>query len=247
MNRRVSLALACGVRGLALGSILLLGALRADAAAVYEASFDHFNGSLPDLSGQFSVVIGRTTSGYDFTFANAGPVESSITRIYLEDTFSTFLDFGAFSSDDYFHSSGSPWRFDKVRPANVPGGNSIQFSPDFISGASNPSPHNGVRPGEFITFSFLTVSGFQEATFLDALATDGLLRMALQVQSQGDAGTSAQYLSTTGSFPPGVNDPDGGPDPAVVPVPPAVGMGLAGLVLVGLARKAKARLMPATK
>ncbi|NQU70342.1 MAG: PEP-CTERM sorting domain-containing protein [Rhodospirillales bacterium] len=158
--------------------------------------------------GQLSVdVTDLGGGGVSILFANSGPEQSTITHIYFDDgvtldatTLTIAGDSGVnFSLDLDKHTS-------ELDPANLPGGNSLdpQFETMLSVGADNPSPKNGVNPGESVTLSFASLN-FQALT--DAL-NSGLLRVGIHVQNFANGG-SESFITTGGDDPstPQIDEP----------------------------------------
>jgi len=204
--------------GLLVAACLLMP-LPAVGAVLYDGGFELLSNQNPNLEDQFWMEIRNDNDPrIDFRFYNYGPVDSFISRIYFQEPFGNFLDFNEFSAADHIdHSGNGSWSTSlesNLPPPVVPDAN--WFAIEFIAGGLNPQPGNGVHPGQEITLSF-ALSG-NAGDMLDALV-DGSLLIALRVMGQGDVNTSATYLNTPG---------------VIVPVPPAVGLGLLGFAFVGM-------------
>ena len=122
-----------------------------------------------------------------FTFGNAGPEASSITRVYFDD--GSLL--GIASIDD----SDPGVSFSQfASPGNLPSGNNL--SPPFLttpgfSAGSNPEVQpNGVNPGESLGIVF-NLQGSR--TFNDVIdeLNGGSLRIGIHVQGFADGGSEA--------------------------------------------------------
>lgn len=186
-----------------------------------------------DLEGQFGVLVDVATdplAAY-FTFYNydlgEDTIDSSITQIYWDTVSPPLLDYGT-RTDGW--SGVIQWptvpNWDALAsPGNVPGWDNVDFAAAFSADPDNPTPLNGIRPGDDVTFGILLADGVNGDQLLDALL-DGSFRLAIHVQSIGENGEySDSFLSTFIS-----NEDPGSP----VPIPGAAGLGILGMGMVGL-------------
>ena len=152
----------------------------------------------------------------DFRFSNTGPNASSIADIYWDWTGTGFFTAAQGTITD--SGSGVSFSFG-ANPNNLPAGNNA--NPDFeatIGSDSNPPVQpNGVNPGEWVNFHFVSATpDFQSV--INAL-NSGALRLGLHVQGFANGGSE--------SF---VNE--GPPPPTSVPEPTV--LSLFGLALLGV-------------
>ncbi len=133
-----------------------------------------------------------------FTFSNTGPIASSITQVYFDD--SGLLSFA--SLDD---SLAGVEFLQGANPPELPGGNTVV--PPFMTtaslsfGSKPPVPANGVNPSEWlaITFDVNPLNDLQEQIAL------GALRIGIHVQGINGGGSEAFILGgpvgTTSTIP----------------------------------------------
>lgn len=170
-----------------------------------------------NIASQLSVDVTSGLTGTLFKFMNGGPIASSITDIYFDDTAPFVLS----SQFSFVDSLGVVSFGAGASPANLPGGNAIGFSADFSADSNSPVAPKGINPGEYLTVLF---SGASYDAVMAHL-TDGLLRIGMHVQSIGQQGNSDSFVSA-----PPVVEP-----PPVGNVPEPMSMALMGAGLVGLA------------
>ena len=122
-----------------------------------------------------------------FTFGNAGPQASSITRVYFDD--GSLLSIVSIDDSDLGVSFSQ-----FASPGNLPGGNNL--SPPFLTtaglsvGSNPPVQPNGVNPGEALGIVF----NLQDSrTFNDVIdeLNGGSFRIGIHVQSFADGGSEA--------------------------------------------------------
>lgn len=211
------LKMTISLRAMALSAAMFFGAVGAEAATYSFVGVTNTSSTnVATGQNQLSVNVLDSGSGtVSFTFANAGPLASSITDVYWDDQAGLLGTMGAISG-----SSGVSYS-QYASPGNLPGGQSIGFSvsPSGASADSNSGPggvmKNGVNPGEWLTIVWSLLSG---ATYADVLAAlnlggdqPGSLRIGVHVQGFGNGG-SESFVNGT---------------PAPVPVPAA------GILLIG--------------
>jgi len=184
----------------------------------------HSGAAATAVAAQLSLDVTQSGSHVLFTFANDGPVPSTITGTYFDDgtgvldSLLTPIDGPGVS----FRAGGSP--------ANLPAPKvPYHFEADFWATAKTPAGlgKKGVdNTGEFVTVPFTMEDGKSFANVLAALGA-GLadptcgtdtLRVGIKVQAIGTAGTSDSFLLA----------------PAPAPLPGALILGLLGLGAAGL-------------
>ncbi len=195
-------------------------------AAMYAFTPVSFNsGAMANaVATQFSLDVTESGSHALFTFANNGPVASTITGTYFDD--------GA----GVLHTILAPLNGPGVNfrlggnPANLPAPmDPYRFGANFWATAKAPKGlgKNGVdNTGEFVTIPFTLESGKSFANVLAALdagladptSTAGTLRVGIHVQSIGTTCQSDAFMLT----------------PVHTPLPGAVILGLLGLSAAGL-------------
>jgi hypothetical protein len=126
-----------------------------------------------------------------FRFYNIGPWSSVITAIYFDqpDVSSLFQGIAAiYGMTGVAFSVGG-------NPSNLPGGNSLspQFQADYWATANQPSPQNGVGPGEAVGLALTLQSGVDWDAVIGALDS-AALRVGLHVQSFPN-GSSASFVN----------------------------------------------------
>lgn len=156
-----------------------------------------------------------------FTFSNAGPLDSSITQIYFDET-TQFL--GAISAAPT--GVGTMFTADSTPLGNLPSGNTA--SPAFMATreitADSPPSMNGIEPNEMMMVSYDLLGTFD--SFLSELAS-GAFRIGIHVQSFSN-GQSESLVSCVDC------------DTTIIPLPSAAGMGLLGIGGLVMTRRRRA-------
>ena len=151
-----------------------------------------------------------------FNFTNSGPLASSITQIYFEDSLGLMGNV-----DSLIESSGVDFVIDSS-PGNLPGGNTISFVENYEVKPAPPVAPNGINLGESLGVVFNLAGSF---TYDDLIASldEGTSRIGIHVQSFPD-GNSEAFVNN-------------GRDNPVVPVPGAISLALVGISVARLLRK----------
>lgn len=212
------------LRSLAAVSALTLGLIGASQAQNYSFSCVSGNSTTNCATGQAQLGMTLTQgSGFvDFRFTNTGLQASSITDIYWDWADGEALFDGSVGTITSSNGVSFNWG---ANPANLPSGGSLtpRFSADLGADSNSPTQPNGVNPGEWVSFRFLTGV---TSTATDLL--NGDLRIGLHVQGFSNGGSE--------SFVNGGTTPIASP----APEPETYAMMLAGLAIVGgIARRKK--------
>ncbi len=174
-----------------LGLAAVLG-LGTGPAAALTLGFDCITNNLAGDCGigeaQLTVEVTEGGAGeVVFTFHNAGPLASSITDIYFDDSatgalleISSIVD----SSGVDFEEGATPKDLPDRSNASPP----FETTEGFSADSESPAQPNGVNPGENVMIVFLLKAG---KTFADVLATleDGSLRVGIHVQGFASRGS----------------------------------------------------------
>ncbi len=170
-------------------------------------------------SAQLGMTVTQGSGFVDFRFTNSGPLASSITDIYWD-----WAGEALFGEGDgtITSSAGVSFSFG-ARPEDLPSGNNLTptFSADIGADSNSPTRPNGVNPGEWVSFRFLT--GFT-STLADLASGD--LRVGLHVQGFSSGGSESYVNRSTTVVAP-------------VPEPEAYALMLAGLGVVGAVARRK--------
>jgi hypothetical protein len=158
------------------------------AAYVYHLEAFTNNGSYYDSADLdlYVVVSDGQAADVDFTFHNNSLVDSSIARIYFDD--SSFLDIAGIT-EGLGTSFSQP-----ATPGNLPAGKTLE--PPFVAvdefsyKAGPPGPKNGVNPGEWLQVSFNLNNGATLATVIDYLDA-GSLRIGAHVIALPDGSSES--------------------------------------------------------
>jgi hypothetical protein len=158
------------------------------AAYIYQLEAFTNNGAYYN-SGDLDlyVVVSDPQPGQvDFTFHNESFIDSSIARIYFDD--SSFLDIAGIT-EGLGTSFGQP-----ATPGNLPAGKTLE--PPFVAAdefsfkGGPPGPQNGVNPGEWLQISFNLNNGTTFGTLIDYLDA-GALRIGAHVIALPDGSSES--------------------------------------------------------
>lgn len=212
------------LRSAAVSATFALGLAGAAQAQNYSFSCVSGNSATNCATGtnQLSMTLTQGAGFVDFRFSNTGPRASSITDIYWDWADGEALFDGSVGTIS--SSSGVSFNWG-ANPDNLPSGRSLtpRFSADLGADSNSPTQPNGVNPGEWVSFRFLTGV---TSTATDLL--NGDLRIGLHVQGFSNGGSE--------SFVNGRSTPIASP----APEPETYAMMLAGLAIVGgIARRKK--------
>ncbi|MHC4221518.1 MAG: PEP-CTERM sorting domain-containing protein [Planctomycetota bacterium] len=121
----------------------------------------------------------------DFEFHNESSVDSSIARIYFDDSSMLSLQGiydGAGTSFSTFPS-----------PHNIPAGQELNtpFVSDFGAGADPSAPQNGVNPTESVTIRCNLINNATIENVIDALSNTDLLRLGVHIIALDDGSSEA--------------------------------------------------------
>jgi len=119
----------------------------------------------------FYVEVSNGGAGrVDFTFYNESLIDSSIARIYFDDT--SLLDIAGITE-------GAGTSFSQpATPSNLPSGNSLDppfvTTEEFCFNSGPPRPHSGVNPSEWVRITFDLRTGGTFEDVIDRLNTSAL-------------------------------------------------------------------------
>lgn len=217
------LKLSSFIRSLAAASAFL-GLMGAAQAQNYSFSCVSGNSATNCATGtnQLSMTLTQGSGFVDFRFSNTGLRASSITDIYWDWSDGEALFDSSVGTITSSNGVSFNWG---ANPDNLPSGRSLtpRFSADLGADSNSPTQQNGVNPGEWVSFRFLTGV---TSTATDLL--NGDLRIGLHVQGFSNGGSE--------SFVNGGSTPIASP----APEPETYAMMLAGLAIVGgIARRKK--------
>jgi len=203
-------------RSLAATALLAFGAAGAAQAEDYSFACVTNNSATNCAAGsaQFGLTLTQGAGYVAFLFTNGGPLASSITDIYFD-----WLDpAGTYAPGTITSSAGVSFDWGAT-PPNLPGATNLDpdFSADLAADSDAPAQPNGVNPGEWVSFRFLTDS----TSTADDLYS-GALRVG--VHAQGFSNGGSESFVTISS-------------PA--PEPETYALFLAGLAVVGTVARRK--------
>lgn len=151
-------------------------------AATY--SFQEITNNSPiNVATQLTVDVEFVGGFVQFTFENSGPLASSITDIYFDNSLA-FLGAPLTIVGD----SGAGVDFGTgAAPPNLPSGNTVGFTTTagFTADSNSPTAPNGINSGEWLTLQTALGAGQTFASVTQALST-GALRIGLHVQALSD-------------------------------------------------------------
>lgn len=192
-----------------------LGVATSVASPVSAATYTFFNitntSATNAATGEAQLSMDVTDAGGGFvlfTFSNVGPLASSITDVYFDDSVDGAGVPGVLAGNgSVFNGTGVSFSFG-ASPGNLPGGNdpaySFAVSPVGASADSNsPTAPRGVNPGETLGLSMALLGGVSFADVIAALDAGGVdtgLRIGLHVQAFGDGG-SESFISRPSPVP----------------------------------------------
>lgn len=176
-------------------------------------------------AAQFKAVLSEVSSNtVRFRFTNTAVIYCSISEIYYDSRNSAPLS----SLMTPLNQFGASFIGGGAVPGNLPGGNNL--SPAFnatavFSADAQGNPANGLdTAADWLEMDFILAAGKTFNSVVDAI-NNGDLRLGLHVRSIGTSGQSDAFVN-------------GNPPPSnVVPLPPAVWAGLAGLAGVAVIRR----------
>jgi hypothetical protein len=156
---------------------------------VAHADWFDFNAITANDSSGFSQYVGELQLHMEVVlyeegqirvlFVNDGPEESSLSHIYFDFFPGINLSLARIGNVD-----GVSFTTQNVKPNNLPSGKSIfaAFESDLAVGAANPSPKNGINPGE----SLELIMNYNSSYDIIAALGNSDLRVGLHVISLGE-------------------------------------------------------------
>jgi hypothetical protein len=176
------------IRVLTCAAIALFSAGAANADVVYSLGVFTQNGIYADSSAiDLYCQVNPTDLGVNFTFQNASTVNSSIAKIFFDD--SGLLNYSQISS-------GTGVVFTKdTSPGNFPAGNTLipSFAADFSFSASPPPSKDGINPGQWLTVAFDYAGTTTASDVIDAL-NNNLLRVGVHLIALPDGSSESAVL-----------------------------------------------------
>ena len=204
------------------------GCLASSPAQALQFNFNNItnNSAVNESTGERQLLVDVTdSSGQEnlasnnvlFKFSNVGPFASSMTQIYFDN--STVLKSMGTIADS---GAGVDFAASTKGGMNLPGGNTVNFSPDFKIQSTGPVSQNGVNPGEWVSVLFnLSPSKTLKDVFNDLRS--GSLRVGMHVQAFSDGGSESFVNNNTpvvATTPPPVVTTT--PPPVVTITPPPI-------------------------
>src|SRR3954471_8222599 len=139
------------------------------------------------LSAQLRLDVTTVTGSHtvDFLFTNTGPLASSITDVYFDDTLPALLG----TPGTIAQSAGVSFSAN-CAPGNLPGGSPIGFSSNYCADSNSPVQPMGVNPGEWLRLTY-TLQGTATLDQVLAAMTDGSYRVGVHVQGFATGGSES--------------------------------------------------------
>ena len=155
------------------------------------------NNTNVDLSGQLNFNVSVAGDQVTFTVNNAVGIPSAVTEIYLDDNASVLK---TSNNPPVIVNTGGASFVPGATPANLPGGENINFSANvmFSSQADTPPPREGLNSsGKYVSLTYYLQQGKDLSSVVTALQNQSL-RLGLHVTSisGGSPATSDSYVST---------------------------------------------------
>ena len=166
---------------------------RLEAGLVYPLEMltsngEYYDGS--DFNLYVEVIDGQST--IDFIFRNEGSIDSSIARIYFEDS-------PHLGTANLVGGPGTAFS-EPATPKNLPGAKKLEppfdVTDGFSIGADAPPPRNGINPGEELQLTFDLENNGTFADVISQLNT-GALRIGAHVIALPD-GSSGSTVAVPG-------------------------------------------------
>ena len=178
------------------------GCLASSPAQALQFNFNNItsNNAVNESTGEHQLFVDVTDSsgkedltsnGVLFKFSNVGPFASSMTQLYFDN--STVLKSMGTIADS---GAGVDFAAAAKGGMNLPGGNTVNFSPDFKIQATGAISQNGVNPGEWVSVFFnLSPNKTLKDVFNDLKS--GSLRVGMHVQAFSNGGSEAFVNNNT--------------------------------------------------
>jgi hypothetical protein len=167
---------------------LLLAAPKAASAAPFGFSCVTNNNATDcatlEAQLQLTVTAGAGNT-VDFLFNNTGPLASSITDVYFDDTVPALLG----TPGTITESAGVSFSAN-CSPGNLPGGDSIGFVTSYCADSDSPVQPMGVNPGEWLKISYTLQAGAVFDRVIDAL-NNSAYRVGVHVQGFSSGGSES--------------------------------------------------------
>jgi hypothetical protein len=207
---------------LAAGVAVVSSALTATQAQAIQFGFSNIthNNAMNEATGESQLFVdvtdasgGETLSATQvlFKFSNIGTQLSSITQLYWDDS-------SVLKNIISITDSGSGVSFSEANNGNLPGGNTVKFSEDFVVDAIQPTSQMGVNPGEWVSILFNLDPGKTLSNVFSDLQS-GALRLGFHVQAFGNGGSEAFVNNPVAIAPKPTPTPTPTPVPAPAPTP----------------------------